>query len=253
MIRNSKMTLLFGALLFSGAVGCVEQDTSLLLEGHLLRSAASETADDGSVSMTGACVFDPSATTTSIETQGFMDLKILANDGGGQPIVSATGDVVGSRGANLFTFGAKITNVLPNNQRIYGQQSTRVDTNKVLIKGAKVTYTFNSSSLVFERSFSAIVGSGSGTLVMDLPLVTSAADVNAIEACVRQELAVSSIPPAEQDAFKVPVFVDIQVEAETLDGSDIASNIFTFPMEVCIGCTSGGNPNTPFCVLESTN
>ena len=84
-----------------------------------------------------------------------------------------------------------------------------------------------------------------------VPLISSASDVGGLEACVRQELAQEGIAQGAMNDYKVPVFVDIKLKAETLDGSNISSNTFTFPMEVCLGCSGGVNPNTPYCVVDA--
>lgn len=251
----SRITImLLGALVALGSTGCVDQDASLLLEGHFTRVAEGEINDDtGEIRQTGACLPPAQGVGETVAIQGFVDLGVLSNTSntGGQPILDVSGNVVGSLGANQFTFGARATNRLSDNSRIYGQGSTRLNTNDVLITGADVTFTFGNSALTFERSFSSVVDSNGGTLDFGLALISSAADVGGLEACVRQELAQAGIPQGAMNDFKVPVFVDIKINAETLDGSNISSNTFTFPMEMCLGCSGGTNPNTPYCIIDA--
>ena len=232
MSRTTHTSLLIVALALWASSGCVDQDASLLLEGHIVRVA--EADEDGN--QIGTCEF-PDGADTQLILQGFIDLAVLKSANGGQP---------GQGVPNLFTFGARMTNRLPANDRVFGQGNTRLDTNAALITGAEVTFTFNSGAQKFDRSFSSVLRSGGGTLNFDLPLLTSAADVEAITALVNAELA--SFPAATRNDFKVPVFVDITVKAETMDGSGIASNTFTFPMEICLSC-NGQRFMTPICVL----
>lgn len=252
----SRITMIFlGTLVALSLTGCVDQDASLLLEGYFPWSADGEVVNDetGEIRQTGACAPPSQGAGEAVIIQGFVDLGVLGNtsDTGGQPILDPRGNVVGTQGANQFSFGARATNRLPDNQRIYGQSSTRLNTNDVLITGAEVTFNFSNSSLTFERSFSSVVNSGGEYLDFQLSLISSASDVGGLEACVRQELAQEGIAQGAMNDYKVPVFVDIKLNAETLDGSNISSNTFTFPMEVCLGCSGGANPNTPYCIVDA--
>lgn len=235
MPKLMKTTMLIGllGLSVSAASGCVDQEASMKLQGNFVRTVPVE---EGKEANLAECGFPESATdeNATVTSSGFIDLMQISSTG--QP---------GNNVANVFNFGASISSQLINNANA-NDVNLRVNTNSILVTGAEIIYNFNSSSVTFERSFSAIVEPQGATLLfIDVPLLASADDVAQVRDCVNRELAEFQLPADRAKLLQVPVFVDIKIKGETLDGESVESHVFTYPVDVCLGC---GRASTPACI-----
>lgn len=232
-LKSSTLMLVLG--LSVTAFGCVDQEASMTIRGNFVQTVAVE---DGKEPSLAECQYPESVDDDNARftTQGFMDLEQLKTTG--QP-----NSPLGR--ANVFTFGAAIASQLANNEK-ENDIKIRVNTNDIIITGAEITYNFNSSSLQFTRSFSAVLDAGNtSALLLSVPLVASADDVRSLTDCVRLELAEFQLTPDQEKLLQVPVFVDIKITGETLDGDSVESHVFTYPIDVCLGC---GRSSTAACI-----
>lgn len=232
-LKLSTLMLMLGLSVI--ASGCVDQEVSMTLRGNFAQTVA---VDDGENPNFDECQYPKSIDDENARSsrQGFMDLEQLKTTG--QP-----NSPIGR--SNVFIFGAAVGNQLKNNEK-ENDIKIRVNTNDIVISGAEITYNFNSSSLQFTRSFSDVLDAEkTSSLLIDVPLIASAEDIRALSDCVRLELAEFQLTPDQEKLLQVPVFVDIKIIGETLDGEDVESHIFTYPVDICLGC---GRRSTAACI-----
>lgn len=225
---------ILGVLCTLGLTGCTDETVSIVLQGNFPR--VMEEPDDITRPDFRNALYPENANNAQVFLSGFIDLEQLKLYGQPPYGVDDEGRDYGSSPRNVFKFGSLMSNQLVDNKSAGGIDTLRVNTNDILISGATITFTFNSSSLTFERPFSTLV-QPDGDMFADISLVNSASERELLAACVRDEIRVFQIPASQAPEIIVPVFVDIQVKGETLDGTNVQSNVYTYPMELCLDCS----------------
>lgn len=225
---------LFALLCTLGFTGCTDETVSIVLQGNFPKTM--DQAEEDEIVDFNTALYPDSTDGARIFLDGFIDLEQLKTLGQPPYTPGANGGQISASPRNVFRFGSFLTNQLVDNKSAGGLDTLRVNTNDVQVSGAKITYTFNSSSLTFERPFSALIAPD-GEFAASIALVNSASEVERLAACIEDEIRVFQIPKAQAPDIIVPVFVDIQVSGETLDGTNVQSNVYTYPMELCLDCS----------------
>lgn len=247
MDRKWKIGLIGAVILGLSLAGCVEEDASLVMFGSIIGSGDVDTGDEDTESR-AVCEFPLDFDEPNVWTTGRINLTELGNTG--QPLVEGfeAGSVV-----DRYSFQAVFENRLFDSRNVGavsggsggGFQDLELDKNDIIITSATVEFpadanTFNigDASASFEglqreRLSSMLVQSGGGVGSLDVPLIHGASERAMFE---------SFIDGMGIGADQVITFVvNIQLHGHTLGGTEVESNIFSFPIDMCQNCPTPTN------------
>ncbi|MBA2662814.1 MAG: hypothetical protein H0U74_10995 [Bradymonadaceae bacterium] len=186
-------------------------------------------------------------------SRGQINLREIKESGGQDasgPGLLVSG-AAGSR--NQFKFIAGFTNRLPDSGSVGSSSDSnmQLDANYIYTTGATVSFPSelnvfnlpNNTTETFEftqdRSFTILLLSDGGGAITGIPILQGAADVAYFEAFLKDKLG----SPAEPVTF----VAEIQIKGKSGAGTEVESNIFRYPIDICLSCAMG---STPTC-LES--
>lgn len=254
MDRIWKTALIAAAILVISQAGCVvDEDSSVIMLGSVIGSASVETTDAPEGEAEGIdvrCEFPLEFDEPHVWSRGVINLEQLGTTG--QPVVSS---VPQSGFPDRYLFRAVFENRLLDSRSVGavsggsggGFEGMDLDKNDIIITSATVGFpaesnTFNvgDATVTFEgferdRLTSMLVQSGSGVASMDVPLINGSGERQAFEEFITDGMGL--------DADTMVTFVvEIQLQGHTLGGTDVESNRYAFPIEMCLDCDVGINP-----------
>lgn len=229
---KSTRTMMLGCLLAASALtatGCVEEDASLLMWGHIIQTGTEDEAGEVTCEIPAG-----EGDASLISGHLFVDLAEIEADG--QAPASDPG---------IFYANLALVNRLGESGElnpIGNDQNLRIDQNWVELSGLE----FEFEPAAFEAlngtyDFTALVPSGDGFLHAAVPLIQPA------DLIQRWRPAFQAASNGQANAI-VPALVTIKAVGETLGGEDVESNAITLPIDICDGC---GQASTPYCQLEA--
>ena len=249
MDRKWKIGLIGALILGLSAAGCVDEDPSLVMFGSIIGGGdVTEPDEDSGEEPVAFCEFPLEFDEPDVWTTGRINLSELANTG--QPIVEgSTAGAIPDR----YSFQAVFENRLFDSRTVGavsggsggGFQDLELDKNDITITSATVEFpsdanTFNigDASASFpglqrERLSSMYIQSGGGVGSMGVPLIHGASE----RAMFDQFIEGMGVGPEQVITF----VVDIQLHGHTMNGREVESNTFSFPIDMCLDCSTRTN------------
>ena len=245
---NMKWKVAFVGALMAGAslTACVDQQASILMKGSVVGDAEEE----GFLCSYNMDMDAPGL----VYTQGFVDLESLSTIG--QPRTPLEGSV---GAANVYEFAAMYQNQLVDSRQVGaegggggggGFSNLPLNQNDVIVTSATVTFPADDNTFGFaggaaaledveyERVFSMLVRSGGGVGVNNIPLINGQQEADLF----RDFLTANSVT-----SRPLTFVAEIQLQGETMAGNDVESNIFRFPIQICVDC---GARTQPLCTTS---
>lgn len=124
--------------------------------------------------------------------------------------------------------------------KAFDETDSRIDTNSIVLKRAVVQYTSLTGLDVEVGQEKRIALSGTieleGTTIVPVEVLTDdlITQLRSSEVFLTVDDSGQLIPST---GTTVQLIARIRIEGETLDGKDVESNEFLFPIEICVGCS----------------
>ena len=129
-----------------------------------------------------------------------------------------------------------------------------LDQNNIQVTGVEITFPSElnnyqggggASSMNRTETFSAILESGGGGVILSFPIFT----LRDVQAGGELRGFYDSVAP-DQGAI-VPLVAEMQIVGETFAGTKVESNKFQYPIDLCGNCPVSEFPTTSTCLFAS--
>ncbi len=262
MDRKWKMGIVAAIIGGLSLTGCVDEDASVVMLGSVIGQATVdviETEDeDGNVIDTNVsvtCDYPLDFDEPRVWSRGVINLEELGDTGQQRADgIRNRHDAVEQRPPDRYTFRAVFENRLFDSRSVGatsggtggGFEGLRLDKNDIIIDSATVDFASDANTFTVgdqvasfpgmtrERLTTMLVQSGDGVASMDVPIINGELEREAFQEFLREGLGVAD------DQF-VTFVVDIQLHGETVGGTEVESNTYSFPIEMCANCTTATN------------
>lgn len=245
--RSPHALALSGLLIALSTQACVDDSASLLLSGPYIAEGQIE-EQDGMTSFT--CEFEANEEAQTVAA-GVIDLERL--DRIGQFPFNST--LVENYGTGSFVLAMGVQNRLGGSNAV-DPTGLRSNTNDVLVDGFEISWrSAGGEDVIYNpgptagvgcggpgfRSISTKVSSAGAARIIYVPLLSSRVATDGGRGnelgCLRGQLA-AAFPGADLAVAPQLVQVHIRAVGETLDGQNVESDTYVFPISVCDGCES---------------
>ncbi len=148
-----------------------------------------------------------------------------------------------------YIMHALIKNDMPSSLKMnsFTEKDGRMEAHHIFLKKATITYTYDPRIILPGLDTREVLTSGFVSAAGGLAVV----DIEIISPDMAQRFA-TKLPSRDTDnpEPRATMTVDVQVIGETGDGTEVKSNVFTYPITICRGCllmfpTEADNPNSP--------